>query len=169
VNVSIPDNAWDGSSNTGTYSATLNMTAGSSFIITMSDATGFGTGGNSDILNVGSSSSGNQCNTTNPGSNVSLQLEDGIQQCGQSTISDYSAAAQRMYPISGLMPVELINITAAHVQGLIPSGSSFTIDLPQGSNSYDWTVNIASGTSFILFIKDNDGHLGTASSIEYVV
>lgn len=73
------------------------MTAGSRFILTMSDATGFGTGGNSDILNVGSSSMGAQCNTTDPGSNLSFQLESNLQQCGQYDISNYSAAVQRMY------------------------------------------------------------------------
>jgi hypothetical protein len=94
-NISIPDNAWDGSK--GSFSTTLNFTAGQSFILTMSDATGFGTGGNSDLLTVGGSANNAQCNTTSPGSSFSFQSSSAIQQCGTYTISGFSDAPQRKF------------------------------------------------------------------------
>ncbi|PVG02305.1 hypothetical protein CPB86DRAFT_780727 [Serendipita vermifera] len=147
-NISIPESAWDGSK--GSFFTTLNLTAGQSFVLTMSDATGFGTGGNSDLLTVGGASNA-QCNTTNPGTSFSFQGSSTIEQCGTYTINSLSDVPQ---------PVR--------VQGIIPVGSSFTLTPPEDSPSYNWTVNVASGTRILFFMTDNEGNLSSVSSIQQV-
>jgi len=91
--IPIPGGAWDGSS--GSFTTTLNYTTGQSFILTMSDANGFGTGGNSDLLFVGSGVTNTQCNTTNLGAAFSFQVPSNIQQCGSYLFSGYDAATPR--------------------------------------------------------------------------
>ena len=45
----------------------LQMQATAQFLLTMSDATGFNSGGTSHVLTVGPSKGGSSCNTTGPG------------------------------------------------------------------------------------------------------
>lgn len=47
----------------------------------MSDSTGFGTGGTSDVMTVGSSVGGTSCNTTDPGVEFYYELNSALQQC----------------------------------------------------------------------------------------
>jgi hypothetical protein len=47
----------------------------------MSDATGFGSGGTSQLLTVGPSVTGVNCNTTDPGTAFIYELPDALQQC----------------------------------------------------------------------------------------
>lgn len=91
--VPIPDEAWSGSS--GSFTTTLNYTAGQSFILTMSDLYGFGTGGNSDLLLVGGGTTNSQCNTTSPSALFSFQTPSKVQQCGNYLFSGYDTATQR--------------------------------------------------------------------------
>lgn len=55
---------------------------------------------------------------------------------------------------------------AVRIQGIIPSGSSFSLDPPENATSYNWTVNIASTTRFLLFIEDAEGELSTVSPVQ---
>ncbi|CAG7846699.1 SubName: Full=Uncharacterized protein {ECO:0000313/EMBL:CCA71506.1} [Serendipita indica DSM 11827] len=114
----------------------------------MSDSTGFGTGGNSDLLLVGDGTTGTQCNTTDPSADLSVQFASTLQQCGQYTFSGYSNASERV-----------------KIQGLIPVGSTFDLVPPENSSSFNWTVNIASGTRVLFFIQDDDGKLSKTSPI----
>ena len=70
--------------NTGKGSYTiqqLNLTAGQNFLLTMSDSTGFNSGGTSDLLEVGTSKSDSSCNTTNATPSFFFQLNTALQQC----------------------------------------------------------------------------------------
>ncbi|KAG9053156.1 hypothetical protein FS842_008606, partial [Serendipita sp. 407] len=118
-NISAPEDAWNGVE--GSYSFTLNLTAGQNFILSMSDATGFGAGGNSDLLSVGGSSTNAQCNTTDPGAPFTFRFATAIEQCGQYLFSDYSAANE---PVT--------------IRGIIPVGTSFELSPPEQATSFSW-------------------------------
>jgi hypothetical protein len=94
-NISIPNVAY--SNENGAFSTTLDLAAGRNFILTMSDATGWGTGGSSDLLTVGASESQSQCNLTDPTTAFTFQVSSNLQQCGSYSISGYSGAVQRKY------------------------------------------------------------------------
>lgn len=130
----------------------LLLRPGQPMLLTMSDSTGFATGGNSDILVAGSSATNAQCNLTDPGVDFRFQLNSNMQQCRLFNISDYDGAQQ---------PV--------HIFGMIPLGSSFELDPPNGSTVYPWRVNIRQGTSVLLLMRDAEGRNGGASDVLSVV
>lgn len=68
-NISIPATSFSGGQ--GSYALPLALPAGQRFLLTMSDATGFGAGGTTDVMSVGASQGAN-CNTTDPGKHVVL-------------------------------------------------------------------------------------------------
>lgn len=63
--MNIPDSNF--SNGKGTYETQLVFAKDKQFLATMSDASGFGTGGTSDVLKVGASVGNQNCNTTDPG------------------------------------------------------------------------------------------------------
>lgn len=81
INFTIPSSAVDESTGMGSFSVTLNLTAGQKFLLTMSDSTGFNAGGTSQVLQVGSSVSGASCNTTNQDPSFFFQLNTALTQC----------------------------------------------------------------------------------------
>jgi hypothetical protein len=61
-NISIPSTDVD-----GTFSiTTLQLAAADKFVLTLSDATGFGAGGSTGLLSVGNSLGGSSCDTAYP-------------------------------------------------------------------------------------------------------
>jgi hypothetical protein len=68
-NISIPVTSFSGGQ--GSYALPLALSASQKFVLTMSDATGFGAGGTTDVMSVGASQGG-ICNTTDPGKHVVL-------------------------------------------------------------------------------------------------
>lgn len=100
-NISIPSSAF--SDGKGSYSFQLPMAKDSQMVLSMSDATGFNTGGSSNVLTV-QASQGGSCNATDPGKSCksisatrsltsisfssegvsfSFQLNTALQQCRQ--------------------------------------------------------------------------------------
>jgi hypothetical protein len=51
----------------------------------------------------------------------------------------------------------------ASLYGMIPSGTSFPIPIDPNANAYDWTVNVAAGTQYLLAMSDA-GQFGTGGS-----
>ena len=80
-NISIPDSAIDSSSGNGSFSFQLTLPPGRRFILTMSDSTGFESGGTSDVLTVGSSISDASCDTTEPGPDFTFEANAALLQC----------------------------------------------------------------------------------------
>jgi hypothetical protein len=80
-NISIPDSAYDPRSQKGSFTTQLTFDAGIQFLLTMSDGSGFGTGGISALLTTGSSQSNTSCNTTQPAPDFLFQLNTALQQC----------------------------------------------------------------------------------------
>lgn len=81
INISLPDSAFNDDANTGTYSFQLTLPVTQEFLLTMSDATGFASGGTSDVLTVGSSVSGASCNTAGAKPAFTFELNSALQQC----------------------------------------------------------------------------------------
>ena len=75
---SIPDSAF--SNGQGTFATQLPIEEGKRFLVVMSDTTGFGTGGVSQLLTVGQSTGGN-CNTTDPGPEFFWDAPGTLGQC----------------------------------------------------------------------------------------
>ena len=78
-NFSIPDSAF--SNNQGAWSTQLAVAAGRKVLLMMSDSTGIGSGGTSQLYTVGSSVSGISCNTTDNGVDFTFEANSALQQC----------------------------------------------------------------------------------------
>jgi hypothetical protein len=78
-NISIPDSAF--SNGKGSYETQLDFPATHQILLAMSDSTGFGAGGTTNVLTVGPSVGGSSCNTTDPGVDFTFELNDALQQC----------------------------------------------------------------------------------------
>ncbi|CAE6432704.1 unnamed protein product [Rhizoctonia solani] len=145
-NISIPASAFNGTH--GSYTTTLRVTGKTSqgrFLLTMSDATGVGSGGTSGILTAGTGNG--SCNTTDPGTDFVYSLDRSLQQCRPYIWSHYETAVQ---PIT--------------ITGLIPLGKTFVLDPPL-ADSYTWTTNIAAGTNVVFIVVDAQGRQGGSTDL----
>ncbi|KAG9015356.1 hypothetical protein FRB93_013056 [Tulasnella sp. JGI-2019a] len=146
LNLSIPSSAY--SNGKGSYTTNLALANPEQFLLTMSDATGTGTGGTSGVLTVADPVNGATCDTTAPSLPFNFVTPTSLQQCRQYTINGYSSAIQ---PIT--------------VVGLIPLGSTFLLYPPVGSTSFNWTADVKSGTSIVLSLFDAQGRTGGATDL----
>ncbi|KAJ7596969.1 hypothetical protein C8J56DRAFT_1158966 [Mycena floridula] len=149
-NISIPSSAIN--DNKGSYTLTnLPFKANSLFLLTLSDVTGFGSGGSTTLLTV-APSLGGTCNTTDPGVSFQYQLNSALQQCRDFVFSEYSDAVQ---PVT--------------IMGVIPGGQSFVLNPPKGTTSYNWTTDVFNGTSLIFIMTDALFRQGGSSDLYTVV
>jgi len=144
-NISIPSSAV--SNNAGAVSTQLKLPQGTKFLLTMSDATGFGSGGTSQVFTVGPSVTGASCNTSDPGTGFTFELPDALQQCNPYTFSGYNGAIQ---PIT--------------IYGLIPDGQTTVMNPPNGL-SYQWTTDVGAGTTMMFLMIDSQGRQGGSSDV----
>ncbi|KAH7913021.1 hypothetical protein BJ138DRAFT_1003301 [Hygrophoropsis aurantiaca] len=150
MNKTVPSSSF--SNNQGSYTIPqLPFPSKTKFLLTMSDATGFGTGGTSDVLTVGDSVGNVNCNTTAVSVAFTFDLNTALQQCQPFTFSGYNNAVQP------------VTITAS---GLIPLGDSFVVYPPvnQGA-SYSWKADVAAGTSILFLMSDANGGQGGSSDL----
>ncbi|KAH9950419.1 hypothetical protein B0H21DRAFT_534238 [Amylocystis lapponica] len=117
----------------------------------MSDASGFASGGVSNVITVGPSSGTSQCDTTTPGAGFTFNTDSALAQCRTYTFSDYTTAIQ---------PVTIF--------AMIPGGDSFILQPPNGPTSFDWVTNVASSTELVFFMMDSQGHSGGSSQVNIV-
>ncbi|WVF65633.1 hypothetical protein IAT40_000364 [Kwoniella sp. CBS 6097] len=149
INITIPDNL----SSPYSYTFELEEPTGLEFLVAMSDSNGFGTGGTTSVLTVGSSTD----SSCLPGSLnydffFSLNPDSNPTACSSMSIS---------WPDNATEPVGLY--------GLIPHGSAWSIPIEQSSTSYNWQVDIQSETRFLLFMSDNGPYQTGGSSPLYQV
>jgi hypothetical protein len=78
LNYSIPSGAY--SNGQGSFSTPLPLNVTQSFLLTMSDATGFNTGGTTNLITVGESKGGS-CNTIPPHIEYKYRLDSALVQC----------------------------------------------------------------------------------------
>ena len=79
VNISIPSNSSTGNSNS--YSTTLPFDNSTSYFLTMSDSTGFGSGGTSPLLTPASTGDNSCLPETPPSPDFTFSLPDSLTQC----------------------------------------------------------------------------------------
>lgn len=144
-NFSIPSSAVRNTA--GTFSTQLALPQGTKFLLTMSDGTGFGSGGTSQVFTVGSSVTGTNCNTTDPGTAFTFELPDALQQCNPYTFKGYSGA---------ILPIT--------IYGLIPGGQTTIMNPPNGP-SYQWITDVAAGTTMMFLMVDSQGRQGGSSDV----
>ncbi|KAH7883520.1 hypothetical protein F5I97DRAFT_1814089 [Phlebopus sp. FC_14] len=147
----VPSTAF--SNNQGSYQiAQLPFQSGSKFLLTMSDATGFGTGGTTDVLVVGAAVGNNDCNTTVLSPAFDFSTPSPLQQCSPYVFNQYSDA---------VLPVT--------ITGLIPGGLSFTLHPDATATSYTWTTDVAAGTSIVFMMSDSQNRSGGVTDVEAVL
>ncbi|WVQ81260.1 hypothetical protein IAT38_003383 [Cryptococcus sp. DSM 104549] len=137
--VSIPDSAYDSSTNSGSYSWTVNYPSGTSFVAMMSDGSGTGTGGVSPLYNV-SGQSASSCDMRSESTDFLFYLNrTTITQCeGVEVYWDSTAVA----------PVSII--------GAIPGGQVFQlVSSNSKTTSLVWDTNIEAGTEVIIAAFDS--------------
>ncbi|KLO13970.1 hypothetical protein SCHPADRAFT_996977 [Schizopora paradoxa] len=150
-NISIPVSAFDEQTQNGSFSTQLGLSAGQRFLLTMSDADGFGSGGVSNLLTTGSSISGSDCNTTAATPPFTFATPDAFQQCSDFIFTGYNGSTQ-----------------PNTIKGLIPLGQIISLTTSPGSDSLTWTVNIQSGTEVVFLMTDSEGRSGGTSDLETV-
>ncbi|KAG1825863.1 uncharacterized protein BJ212DRAFT_1510159 [Suillus subaureus] len=148
-NISVPPSAF--SNGKGSYTISqLPFWNGTQFLLTMSDATAFGSGGTSPVLKVGNPVAKNNCNTTGPSVDFTFNLPTSLQQCNGYIFDGYDNAVQ---PIT--------------ITTLIPGGESLILYPPTGS-SYTWVADVNAGTTLVFVMTDSQGRQGGSSDLETV-
>ncbi|KAH0838253.1 hypothetical protein J3R83DRAFT_6509 [Lanmaoa asiatica] len=149
-NVSVPSTAFN--NNQGSYQVSpIPFIEGTRLLLTMSDASGFGTGGTSDILTVGAPVGSASCNTSNPSLLFSFNLPSSLKQCSSYVFNEYDGA---------ILPIT--------ITGLIPGGDSFLIHPPPTGTSYSWIADVAAGTTIVFTLTDAQGRSGGSSDTQTV-
>ncbi|WRT68997.1 uncharacterized protein IL334_005979 [Kwoniella shivajii] len=120
------------------YSFNLEQPTGLDFLATMSDSTGFGAGGTTSVLTVGSSSD-SSCVPSSLSYDFTFYVtpDSNPTSCSSMAVTWLENATE---------PVSLF--------GMIPHGTAFSIPIDQSSTTYDWTVDIRENTQFLLFMSD---------------
>ncbi|KAI0695152.1 hypothetical protein BC835DRAFT_981480 [Cytidiella melzeri] len=145
----IPNSSFSGGK--GSFQVQMPFPNKQKFIAIMSDASGFGSGGASDLIVTGPQVGNNKCNTTDPGVDFFFELNDALTQCELYNISGYDSAVQ---PVT--------------IQGIVPGGTTFVLDPPTGPSWYDWPSDAAAGTGIMFVMSDSLGRKGGCSDVRTV-
>ncbi|KLO13971.1 hypothetical protein SCHPADRAFT_339061 [Schizopora paradoxa] len=152
LNISVPASAYDAESQTGSFSTQLSFPENQKFLLAMSDASGFGSGGISSVLTTGTSATGSACDTTlNAVPAFTFAIPDQLQQCSEFIFDGYSNSTQ-----------------PNTIRGLIPLGQTVTLETDPSTNEFTWQANVPSGTSMVFIITDSLGRGGGTSDVEIV-
>ncbi|KAF4622940.1 hypothetical protein D9613_001740 [Agrocybe pediades] len=146
MNISIPSSAF--SDGRGSFSFPLQFNSSKKIMLTMSDATGFNTGGTTNLISI-RPTEGASCNSTEPNVPFSFELNNALQQCRPYTIENYNFAQQ---PVT--------------IGGVVPGGDIFILRPPVGPTSFTWeAASAARGTSMVFFMFDALGRTGGSSDL----
>jgi hypothetical protein len=138
------------SNGVGSYSTLLQLPQEHQFLVTMSDATGFATGGISPLLTVQpQTSQSSNCNTTDPSPQFFFSNDPALQQCQPYTFNQYDGA---------VLPVT--------IYVLVPGGTAIVLNAPNGATEYVWNpASIAAGTTVLFAMSDAQNRTGGVSQI----
>jgi hypothetical protein len=143
-NISIPASAFNNGQ--GSYSFPLPLAQQSRMVLTMSDATGFNSGGTTNVLTV-QPSKGGSCQT-DAKVGFTFQLNSALQQCRPFVFSGYSSATQ---PVT--------------IGAVIPGGEVLIFNPAPSLTSFTWNANVLHGTFMIFFMTDAQGRQGGSSDL----
>ncbi|KAG1812933.1 uncharacterized protein BJ212DRAFT_1369082 [Suillus subaureus] len=146
---SVPASAF--SNGKGSYSISqLPLSTQTKFLLTMSDATGFGTGGTTNNLTVGNPTTNNNCNAAIQSPPFTFSFSSpSLTQCSLLTIS---ANGSEFQPIT--------------IMQLIPGGQSVmfnSVDSP-----FSFVVDVIAGTDLLYSVTDSEGRSGGVSKFQLV-
>ncbi|KAG2137614.1 uncharacterized protein EDB93DRAFT_1091097 [Suillus bovinus] len=144
-NVSVPASTF--SNGVGSYSIPqLALSAGTVFLLTMSDATGFGSGGTTIELTVGNSGN-NDCIIQNLSPTFTFDVDptpSPMTQCGQFTITVNGTA---------VLPITIVQ--------LIPGGQPAVFY--SNNETFTSVVDVKGETQLMYFVTDSTGKQGGTS------
>ncbi|KAH9082006.1 hypothetical protein EDB83DRAFT_2336024 [Lactarius deliciosus] len=145
----IPASAF--SNGVGSYSTVLQLAQEQQILVTMSDATGFATGGISPLLTVQAQTPQSpSCTPVESAPQFFFSLDVALQQCRPYTFSQYPNA---------VLPVT--------IYGLVPGGTAVVLNAPNSASEYVWNpASIAAGTSVVFVMSDAQNRTGGASDIK---
>ncbi|KAH9960148.1 hypothetical protein BC827DRAFT_1209465 [Russula dissimulans] len=132
----------------GTFNTTLTLPAKQEFVFVMSDATGFATGGISELLTVGPASPGETCNTSQAGGQFYFTTDDTLKECRLFTFSEYPNAIQ---PVT--------------IYGVVPGGSGIEFNPPIGPDFVWNPANVPANTSMLFYMADAQNRTGGVSGV----
>ncbi|CAD6579213.1 MAG: hypothetical protein TREMPRED_002425 [Tremellales sp. Tagirdzhanova-0007] len=164
MNVSIPSSA------SNSYTFDLTQPTGLQVVATMYDATGWGSGGTTPVLSMTVMSPAllsDPCAAVGSSTNSSCFDTDLLYDFTFSISPNSNPSSCSSMSISWesnvTRPVDLY--------GLVPGGSAFSLPISQasGQDDYDWTVDIASGTQFLLLMSDAGEYQTGGSTNLYTV
>ncbi|OCH96068.1 hypothetical protein OBBRIDRAFT_787521 [Obba rivulosa] len=145
----IPSSSF--SNGQGSYSVQVPFASNKTMLVTMSDASGFASGGTTNVLTVGPPVGNSNCNTTMPTVDFFFDTDSALTQCRTYIFSDYVGAVQ---PVT--------------VYGLIPAGDSFILNAPSGQDSFNWTADLPAMTDVLFIMTDSKGRQGGSTQIDTV-
>ncbi|KAG2103474.1 uncharacterized protein F5147DRAFT_809225 [Suillus discolor] len=146
-NISVPASAF--SNGEGSYSIPqLMLSSTTSFVLTMSDATGFGSGGTTNELTVGNSAANNDCGAADPKPPYTFDLSP-LTQCGQFTLTVNGGVVP---------PITVVQ--------LIPGGESVVSN--SDGDTFSSTLDVSAGTNLLYLVYDSLGNQGGVSPYEVV-
>ncbi|KAI0053315.1 hypothetical protein FA95DRAFT_718695 [Auriscalpium vulgare] len=149
----VDNDAFNTQTGQGQFSSpTLLIQSGTKVLVVMSDATGFASGGVSEVVTVAAAAAGSSCTPTKKTPAWTYATPSALQQCGPFIFNDYSGAVQ---------PVKIF--------GLIPGGQLLTLQPPSGQPSFTWPeVSVAAGTSIMFSMIDSRNISGGLSDVTLV-
>ncbi|KAG2103135.1 uncharacterized protein F5147DRAFT_580703 [Suillus discolor] len=148
-NASVPASAFK--NGVGSYSIPqLTLSAGTTFLLTMSDAAGFGSGGTTNQLTVGNSGN-NDCNTQDLSPQYMFWLTP--------TPSPMTQCSSAVATNGAVLPITIAQ--------LIPGGQPTV--LYSNEDTFTSSVNVTGGTSLLYFVTDSKGRQGGASGLQQVL
>ncbi|KAH9949235.1 hypothetical protein B0H21DRAFT_144317 [Amylocystis lapponica] len=135
------------SNGAGSFEVQLPFNDTQTMVVVMSDASGFGSGGVSNVITVGPSRDGSQCDTSaqHPDFTFGLSVSQ-FTECQTVVFTDYAGAVQ---PLT--------------IFGMVPGGTSFMLQPPTGSTSFNWVVDAAAGTTILFTAFDSRNRTGGTS------
>lgn len=149
-NMTIPDENYSETTRNGSYSFPLSVPRSKQFVLTMSDATGYASGGSTPVLTVAPGAA-SACNTTVSPPPFFFQANSALQQCRPFVFSNYTNAT---------LPI--------HIIVTVPAGTSQQVHPPANATSYSWIANAPTGTSLLFSLFDDKGQSGGSTDVRIV-
>ncbi|KAI9512804.1 hypothetical protein F5148DRAFT_1145794 [Russula earlei] len=138
------------SNGVGSFVARLSLALNRQFLLVMSDATGFATGGISPLMTVQPPMPGDICNLTQPSPDFLFTVDPTLQQCRPFGFYSFSNAIQ---------PVK--------IYGVVPGGRGTVLNPPTGPLfQFVWkAASVPADTSILFYMSDARNRRGGVSDI----
>ncbi|KAG2340100.1 hypothetical protein BDR05DRAFT_562568 [Suillus weaverae] len=149
-NISVPASAF--TNGKGSYTIpSLTLAVGTHFLLTMSDATGFGSGGTTNELTVENAIAKNNCDIAGGPPPYTFNIsQQQLVQCSPFSLT-YAGA---------ILPVTIVQ--------LIPGGKSVVFS-SVNSETFTSVADVSAGTNLMFFVTDSVGRPGGISGFQQVL